>query len=211
MKIALLISGRLNMNPILYKNTCSFFAPHFFDLFVSHSSGYSPEQISEFNALYNPKRIRESDEKCIDISEYPKRPETYSHRMMCMYLNRKYVFEVFEKYIEETQETYDIVISTRLDVFYDSPIYLDSFQFDTSTTVYIPEQYDYGGINDQLAIGKFDGMKIYMNVYDNIEYLLKLGVTVHPETILLHHLNIYQIQIQRFPLKYRIIRIAPYL
>lgn len=76
-------------------------------------------------------------------------------------------------------------------------------------TIYIPEGNDFveNAINDQLAIGSFQVMKLYSNIYYNAFRMLQLGMTIpHPETLNYANIVNNNIHIQRFHLQYHIER-----
>ena len=103
LKIAILISGRVNTNIEQYNNTVNtVFRDNDIDIFISHQKT-EPEQLSKFIELYKPKKMIESNEIIFDVSKYPKAFETNSSSVMYMHLNRKNVFNIFEEYVKQTK------------------------------------------------------------------------------------------------------------
>ena len=137
-----------------------------------------------------------------DVSNYPKHKLTTRHNTMCMYFNRKRVFEDLKKYMEEKGEQYDLYISCRVDSYNIPEMNYDLFQDCTDKDIYIPYLPEGVtldcGMNDQFAIGNFKAMETYMSLYDEIIDMLNEGRILHPETLLLTYLNRKSMNIQRF-------------
>lgn len=189
MKVAILISGRINTNRELYDSFCKQFdiQQNDTDVYVSHSPGYSEKTIEEFKSLYNPVDMIQSDEK------YPQEVLEFGtihsrlHNVLCMFLNRKKAFELLVK----CGKTYDFIISTRCDLFFSDPIPWETIREHkhNKNILFVPEGSDWGGLNDQFAIGTFEPMKRYCDVFDNILPMVKSGIILHPETLLLNHMK----------------------
>lgn len=94
----------------------------------------------------------------------------------------------------------DIVIKFRSDI-------IPSMEFPHFTpeknTIYHPSSNSYSGINDQVAVGDFDSMKKYCDLYDHLEhYVNSKQCNFHPETLLLHHLRSSDLKIDKFHFDY---------
>lgn len=211
MKIAILISGRINNSEELYKNTLeNIVQDNEVDFFVSHTKNPNTNVLNDFINLYKPKIILESDEVYPDVTKYKKRAETNPHNVMCMYLNRLSVFYKFKDYVISNNITYDLIISFRCDLWFEQKIDLGSIVNDTNNNcICIPSGCDYGGINDQCAFGNMKTMNIYMTFFNQIINFLNNGIILHPETLLKHWLdsNHNILQIKRPNIKYCIKRI----
>jgi hypothetical protein len=73
--------------------------------------------------------------------------------------------------------------------------------------VFIPNNYDYLGINDQMAFGTPAAMFKYSRVFDTIdEYMTRgnLDKKSRPEKILKVHLEAAGLVVQRFGLEYKL-------
>jgi hypothetical protein len=199
MKIAVLIYGRLNTCVEHYSNYIDSLGKEV-DFFLS--SDNSPENLlQEFIHLYKP--ISYTNEKInhtISLEKYDNKRGTQIHNMICHFINKQRVFELLEKH----NETYDIVVSLRIDI-----VFKNTFDFSNivENTIYIPDNYDWGGINDQVAYGNMEVMKKYNYIFKNIIYLLdnKLSI-VHPETLTLANIIFNKLKINRFKLSYFIER-----
>ena len=98
---------------------------------------------------------------------------------------------------------YDLVFSTRLDLFYKEPLKFNGVE---ENTIYIPEGYNYAelAVNDNLAHGTLEVMKKYMNLYDNIIGFLEQRAFLHPESLHFWNIRHHNIHIVRYPLSYEL-------
>jgi len=208
MKIAILFSGRILRYREHYDNIqTSLVQGHDAHFFLSHSPELD-EDLAGFQALYAPKKINNGPIDYPCVASYTCHPQSNSHNMMCMWYNRHRVFQDMCAYMKETDTWYDLVISARLDMFSDESLVYDWFQdLDARLppTVFVPEGYDWGGLNDQLAVGDFYAMETYMTLMDHIYPILdRLHPYYGPEPVLLKHLSMQGVQVVRFPFKYRL-------
>ena len=210
MKIAILFSGRIDRfrehRPNLLSHVIQ---DHDADVFLSHSPEL-PGDVDEFVRMYQPKKVVNEPITYGDFSQYHCHPQSNSHNMMCMWINRARVFRALKEYMAETNTWYDLVISTRLDLYSDEHLNYAVLSPLTDSDVYIPQGHDWGGLNDQCAIGTFYAMETYMMLYDTIYPILddmrEVGMpTYGPEPVLLMHLARQGIRAQRFPYAYRLI------
>ena len=209
MKIAILFSGRINDNLDQYKNIMkNLVINNDVDFFISYPINTNNDIIQNVVKLYNPKKIIESDERYFNIDKYHKKHETIAHNVMCMYLSRTKLNNEFKRYVEENNINYDIVIATRIDLIFKTNIdFNDLIKNIENNEICIPNPTkDWGGINDQFAIGSFDTITEYLNLYNSLFELLESGIILHPETLLLEYLNRIQMKIIRFELEYHIER-----
>ena len=200
MKFAILFSGRIHY----FKKCYELIQNHIVkdnevDFFLSHTKNTDENELTNFIDLYKPKKVCKSDEIYPNVDHYPTVPATNKHNIMCMFLNRLKVFQIFEDYCNETNSTYDVVFSCRLDAIVLSdlpiPLYIENIQ---NGDLFIPSGNDFFGINDRFAFSNFNTMKIYMYCYHSLIDLFEEGVLVHPEIVLNHYLRSKNIKIQRF-------------
>ena len=206
MRIAVLFSGRvagyLSNYESLFKGLLK---GQEVDFFLSHSPELQ-EDLEGFKQIFNPKILNNNEIVYPNVSNYPTKDDANKHKTMCMYFNRKRVFEDLKKYMEEKGEQYDLYISCRVDSYYIHEMNYDLFQDCTDKDIYIPYLDDWGGVNDRFAIGNFKAMETYMSLYDEIIDMLNEGTVFHPETLLLTYLKRKSMNIQRFHYLYRLIR-----
>jgi hypothetical protein len=195
MKIAILISGRINDSIEQYENIIKQYQGNEYDFFVSHSKTDDKEMVNRFIQLYNPKSIVESSEILIDISKYPQNSQTHIYNTQYMFLNRNNVCNLLDDYISSNNIHYDIVVSTRCDIWC-----ISNLNLEINDKLNIPKGNDWGGLNDQFAYGNYEVMKIYMKL-DIIE-ILEGGCIIHPESLLLAHIIKEKLNMIRFDLDY---------
>ncbi|NBP00495.1 MAG: hypothetical protein EBU90_10305 [Proteobacteria bacterium] len=73
-------------------------------------------------------------------------------------------------------------------------------------TVYIPNDFDYGGVNDQMMCSDLETAHKYLGVYNCLRTYQKESVYIHPETLLKHHLQKSGVTIVRFHFPYHLKR-----
>jgi hypothetical protein len=133
----------------------------------------------------------------------PRQP--LNPNMFSMFYNNKKCVEL----IENSSTQYDVILRYRTEVCYQIPFKIPDVI--TPNTVYIPNNYDWGGINDQIAYGDLESMKTYTELYDNIiNYNQNYKIAIHPETLLKYHLQKNKMNIVRFEFDYSLIKKSNY-
>ncbi len=91
---------------------------------------------------------------------------------------------------------FDLVIRTRPDIILKNKLDIDSINIDIFN---IPNHDNWWGYNDRFCIGNSANMNLYMiNFIDNIiDYFIKDNLLFHSEILLKHHLDKYNIGINR--------------
>jgi hypothetical protein len=204
MHIAVLVFGRLNKCIEHYDNILdSIGKEHTIDFFMS-SDNSSEYILNEFIRVYQPKSYtNEKIEYTCEFNKY-EGVSTNVDSMTRHFINKKRVFELFETYMENTNNQYDVVLSLRIDV-----VIHNHFIFNTieKNTIYVPEGYDYieNALNDQIAYGNSDVMKKYNNIFTLCDLLLEQKYTIpHPESLTLANLKYHNVDICRVNLQYHI-------
>jgi hypothetical protein len=209
MKVAILFSGRINNNIEQYDNYINNLVQNnSVDLFVCHSKTERKDIVNDFIELYKPKKIIENNETFIDLTHYPAVYGTRIYNVLYMFENRLTLFKTFNDYVIENNVDYDIIISTRGDIWLYNTIdfgYLKSFVDNEMLCIPNPK-LDSGGINDQMAVGNYNTISVYLQLYRYFFDILKSGVILHPETILDNYLNARKQNIMRFEIHYEIKR-----
>ena len=205
MKVAVIFYGRISKFRETYHSFSRVFGETNPDIFYS-CDNEDEIYISEFKELYRPIAVcNEKINYSVNFGVYPGlESQTNIHNMTCHFINKMRVFELMEKYVKESGTVYDLVLSTRLDIIYISPIILSE---PANNCIYIPDGWDYSGLNDQIAYGNMAVMDIYMNIFINTELFLKKNKSKpHPESLNNYNIIYNGIDVVRFPLKYYIIR-----
>lgn len=204
MRIAVLVYGRLNKCAEHYNNIVEKLGNHDFDYFVSSDNSSEP-LLNDFIRLYKPISYNNDPiyHNC-DLTKYPNKrieiTEIVLDKLVRHYINKSRVFSLLETHVLNTSIQYDIVVSLRIDC-----IFINNFVFNRldDNTIYIPLNYDYGGINDQIAYGKIDVMKKYNSIFSNLLFFLDNNIS-EPHSECLHYTNItfYNLIIQRLNIYY---------
>lgn len=214
MKIAILFTGRINCNEEQYQNfltNCVQY--HQVDLFVSHNKTDKTHIIDKFIELYHPVMIRQNEEIKIDLSNY-KIPNEYENRniynILYMHQSRLNVWNMLEEYTSNnTDVKYDIIFSSRNDLWFENKInYEDMKPYIDNHYLCIPKiEWDFSGLNDQLAFSDYESIAIYLKLYHSFFDILDSGIILHPETLLYQYLIIRNhVTIHRLLISYDIIR-----
>jgi len=203
MRIGVLLWGRIQHyeRKYLLNNLES---GHQVDIFYS-CDNEPQERVDDFIRLYNPVAVdRTPVTYTVDFTvNYPRWTMAGCNNWVRCFLNKKRAMGLLEEYCAKTQMAYDLIITTRIDLFVDTvPIHRAE-----PNTIYIPEGQDHDGINDRFAMGDYEAIKKYSYIFDNCQYLLdnKLAIP-HPETLTLANLTYTGALIKRFPMNYDIIR-----
>mmetsp|Transcript_5089 Transcript_5089/g.8750 ORF Transcript_5089/g.8750 Transcript_5089/m.8750 type:complete len:362 (+) Transcript_5089:259-1344(+) len=71
---------------------------------------------------------------------------------------------------------------------------------------WIPRGFDWGGLNDQIALAAPEVMDRYASVYDSISDIYERNITFHPERLIEAHLVQRHVMVRRWPFFYCLIR-----
>lgn len=142
-------------------------------------------------------------QECINLEEtrhptelfmYEKADETNVYHTYSMFYHNFRCMTLIEKYSKLYNIKFDLVVKLRTDLGSNSFFPIENTINDNS--VYIPFGSDWGGINDQIAYGNFNSMKIYSDCVHYIPHMCENGTRYHPETLLnkylINRLNIYR-------------------
>lgn len=97
-------------------------------------------------------------------------------------------------------DEYDIIMYARTDLIYQQPLVLT---LGSDNEIYVPDVWDWGGLNDQMCYGAPRAMKLYASLYDNLDiYAPHIDRGRNPESWLKHHVDTVGLSVNRFYLKY---------
>lgn len=204
-KIAVLIYGRLNKCVEHYDNIIeSIGKEHEIDFFLS-SDNSNKNLLDDFIRVYNPKSYINNPiihYYILDKYCHLRLNNTHIHNMTCHFINKKRVLNLLEEYILNEKIHYDVVLSLRVDVKFNSSFHFKNI---SENTIYVPRDYNYEKMNDQIAYGTINTMKKYMNIILKCPYLLSNSMSVlHPESLTLANILYYKLNIHKFRLKYNL-------
>jgi hypothetical protein len=211
MKVAILMSGRINIDKNQYEHFYrNFQENNDVDLFISFPYKYNI-LLDEFIKLYKPKKYIISNEDYVNVDKYKLYFQSNRHNVMCMFLNRKKVLDIFNEYINENNidvNNYDLIISMRCDLIFDTPIDLYKYiPYIKKDILIVPNTgNDFGGVDDRFALGNYMTISKYLNLYDNLIILLEKGNIIHPEMLTIKNLELQHVQLQKMPFNFDINR-----
>ena len=138
----------------------------------------------------------------IDWNNYATRYVVIRPNMVSHFYNSFKCFQLIEEYQKENNFTYDIIIKFRADIISSEELNLEKNV--EPNNIFIPSGWDHCGINDQVAYGDYNTMKLYCDVYNRIENMCNNGCDFHPETLILRLLINNNIRINRFNYNYNL-------
>ena len=203
MKIAVCLSGMLrnfeNTFPRFKKFIIDEYQPDIFFSGYPNSSGikYCENKLTE---LYHPKKIciQEYTDQlrkkiCDNEQKYSARPETKINNFLSQLYNIKTCDNLRQQYEQENKFKYDIVIRSRIDVFYFKRFELKELQMANFGYVLIPTEWDFKSVDimavsDSFAMTNSNNMTKYSSLYGMFDQYYNSGVPLHPETMFGTHI-----------------------
>jgi hypothetical protein len=208
MRIALLFCGRVNGYQDCYESFMNHIIRSFdgveYDSFLAHNAENRNVDIDTFLKLYNVKQHVNEIPAIDNVQGTPRHPEAEAMGLsgFKMFYYWKRAFELMEDYSKTHSIHYDIVIYMRADEFFQSNMVLPYIE---QNKIYVPEGYDHNGLNDQMAVGRIDAMRSYMNVYCEIPTIFQVyRRPFHPETYALIIAHYKKLTVVRFKLAYHL-------
>jgi hypothetical protein len=204
MKIALLFSGRIKAwdecYPNFKKNILESNSEHTIHSYLCHNADNSLPDLERFCDLYNIKKYENIH---INIDELV-RQIPLAPNMAAKYLSFKMYFCWYRAFqlMKSSDINYDIVINFRADIVLNQPLLFTEI-FKHVDSLYVPSDFDHGGMNDQIALGSMATMEYYVNIYNKLLEIYETTKTpFHTET----YVKLYNkpLQIKRFPLQYNL-------
>ena len=123
-----------------------------------------------------------------------------------MLRSRKLCGEILREHSAENQIEYDMVIFSRLDVEYYTPLPVGL----NLNNLCVPDFHNhygtYVGCNDRFAVSSYDNMQKYFSLYDKITDYHLDGVIFHAETTLEHHIKTSGVSIEKYHFRFGRIR-----
>ena len=126
-----------------------------------------------------------------DVVVRKKAPETIVNNVLSMFMARKKLMAACNSLNVFQDGTYDIYIYSRPDSCLSGDLDIGEIlkKLDKCDLLIPKNGHWREGVNDQLAIGKSAAMKIYLDVYTNLNKYIDDDVLFHPETLLKYHLK----------------------
>lgn len=208
MKIALCISGQFRNSmfcfPSIYR---SFISNYNTDVFM-HSWEYSEELFDLYKPtkiiLDNQEEVYESLASNIKIVKGTRvNPYSNVKNNLLMY------YGIYNS-VKMVSDDYDFVIRLRPDLYFRDKFDLESTIQNLSDKKYdleIPDKTkNHSGLNDQIAIGSLDKMRLYSNVFLNIPSVVNTTKYWHPESILMNYIKSLNLNVNQMDYEYGLVR-----
>ena len=209
MKIALCISGEIR------HGVSSF--PYIYNSFINGRSDvdvfiHSWEYDEALFELYNPKKV--SLDECEPTREYLIQNLKLNSNVQKDFTsnigNNLLMYYGINRAISMVDETYDIIVRLRPDMYLNSKLDLDTILSNIGVNQYdiqIPSpQYNFGGYNDQIAIGNYKSMKLYGDFVNQIQNISNENQYWHSETLLKKYLDKLNIRVSQIEYEYKLVR-----
>lgn len=205
MSVAVLLSGRIvtgDYDETVRRLKCTFDGydvTYFVSVNASvHNTEYTKRFAEELGRVY----VNIEETNCpFDYTIYTKKKETCYEHVYSMFYHNKRCFEMAVEYMEQYKTRFDVIVKYRSDIRNEYELRIIQAG---DNTIYIPEGYDYNGLNDNIAYGNIESMCKYTKCVDYISYLCECGTVYHPETILDTYLKLVQVDIERIQFPYEI-------
>lgn len=195
LRVAVVFSGRATCYDESYEWFNKFSEKYAVDFYCSISTELD-EYYQKFIDLYKIKKYTFGNKPiCPEFTGNPNRAS--------MFYNLKLAVDLIPL------EDYDIIWYARADTLCEGDIDLSTAvqHPDRDNIVFVPNIWDHGGVNDQMAFGTPTAMFKYSRVYDNISRYInmgKIGNDIHPESTLKAHIDVSGLKVGRFDLDYSI-------
>lgn len=210
LKIAIYYSGRVehkkyneNKEKIL-KYSDKYDVVHFCSL---NERGNSEEFIKNFREDFDIGNDQYYIENTIvpdNIKNSNVRKSGNLDNMYSMFYHNYKCIELIEKYQKKFNINFDVIIKYRADIKSNYDLEIENNIPLIENTVYIPEKFDWGGVNDQIAYGNYASMKKYSECYLKFLEISKIVKRFHPESILKAYLSDINIKIYRIKYEYHL-------
>ena len=197
-KIAIILSGRIKGYTNVQSNLLNIQKKYNATIFCSLNNKIKSNYIKAFCNTYNIKDKQLNLEKTVMpewVYKLNKPPETSYDTTYSMLYHINRAFSLVETFQNENKTKFDCVLFYRADIDSKEIIPLT---IPTNNTIYIPNKFDYRGINGLVAYGDFQSMKKYSNIVNQIQDLSSKGVLFNPEILIKAHLENEKININRF-------------
>lgn len=115
--------------------------------------------------------------------------------------------EIRKHYEIENRVKYDYVIRCRTDLFFERKLTEEDLSRVNDDSILIPSMLDFGGVNDQFAIGTTISMDKYASLHNRLDkYLFVDGLPHDPERLMKHHIESMNLTLNRFSFDYSIVK-----
>lgn len=201
MKVAVCFSGHMRT----FMKTSDAFKKHLSSLYDTkvfihtwdnYSSGSGDVIVGEkvnrhvIEAAYNPTVLVIEPQRALSLKDHPVLHTTQNPpiNVLSKWCSTKESFALCEKWCEENDESFDVIVSCRSDMLFHEDVVLS----DTKGVVFTPggNGGPPGTVHDYFAFGDPQVMKTYFGVYDSFDKIVsELNVSrFRAEEVITHHL-----------------------
>lgn len=172
-----------------------------FDIF--HTNLFD-STVQEYTDIYRPKDSLFEDFETSEYHQYNNMKERIHIAFYTVFMAN----QIKCRYEEKHGFIYDYVIRFRSDLMVKEMIDLKDFKWIDERSVIIPNyRFDFGGINDQVAIGTSFAINRYCDLHNHIfRYLHQENQQYDPHRLLQYHLASSGLNVQRSNLDYDIVK-----
>jgi hypothetical protein len=204
LNVAVFFSGKIKDYELerehLTKLKNKYNATFFVSINESSELDYMKNFFKEFQIDNDQKNIEKTPLPSNLILLYCKNEkDTNYSNIFSMYYHNNKCYDLINKYQIKNNTQFDVIVKYRVDIHSNDIIDLTKPKLNT---IYIPEGYDYGGLNDQIGYGDNESMKLYCSIIENLSKICMNNIRFHPESILNEGLKLVDLKIERISYKY---------
>lgn len=122
--------------------------------------------------------------------------------MYSMFYHNYKCTEMINKYQEKHNIKFDIVMKYRADIYSEDKLNLKENLEENA--IYVPEKYQWSGVNDQIGYGNYESMEKYGECYLHFLEIARQSKQFHPETILMNYLKYKNLKVIKVPYEYKL-------
>lgn len=209
MEIALLFVGRVQhyyaesyQTQILQSLRCQGF--HTIDVFLSHNGNNVNDPLQQFIQDYH---ITQHESVILNPSflqtiPIPTQEGVYNYNSITMFYHLHRAYQMAAAFQQTYGRKYKAILYLRADAQFEDPLIVPPKL--EPNTVYIPIITKQSYINDQFAYGTPDSMRTLCSLFSHVPSYLQNKVSILPETMYQHHINIQQLHVQPITLRYQL-------
>lgn len=206
-KIALCLSGKPTSSYLCFPYIYDAFLNNDYDVDVFIHTWDNYRIID----LYNPKKIQ-IDSQTPDLVYNLKHQLQLPNPLKIEGNIDKNMLQFYSinRSINLVPDDYDIIIRSRFDLIFQNKFNISPIIDDITSDkydIYIPDEvFNMGGYQDRIAIGNYKSMKIYSELYINLNIIVNKLNRWHPESFLGEQLDSNNIRVFQNDIEHRIVR-----
>ncbi len=133
------------------------------------------------------------------LDKYVVSKNTTRSDKLCQFYSLFQSVKLISEYQKKHGFVYDMIIKLRFDLMFFSPIIVEDLdQRVLHVSDFMTNIGTRSMVNDWFAIGNYDNIQKYAEIWNNITMLLDQGIKFHPEELIAGNLKNYGIEIDSF-------------